>query len=67
MLLLVLYLYQHLPQFIPKEVVNFQGNLLEKVVKELELSNPTAVPLSYSVSLEGPPDFNVPGNVDYSM
>lgn len=61
MILLVLYLYQTLPQFIPKEVVNFQGNLLEKVVKELELSNPTTVPLSYSVSLEGPPDFNVPG------
>ncbi|PRP78761.1 hypothetical protein PROFUN_00934 [Planoprotostelium fungivorum] len=60
MLLFVWYLFMHLPQFIPKSTIEFKGTLLEKLVKELELSNPTAAPVSYTVSVEGSNDFSIP-------
>lgn len=57
MVLFCTYLYHHLPQFIPRAVVEFKGNLQEKVVKEIELTNSTTAAVSYSVQLEGSTDF----------
>eukprot|EP01119_Soliformovum_irregulare_P018090 TRINITY_DN5485_c0_g2_i1.p1 TRINITY_DN5485_c0_g2~~TRINITY_DN5485_c0_g2_i1.p1 ORF type:complete len:1724 (+),score=575.60 TRINITY_DN5485_c0_g2_i1:408-5174(+) len=59
MLIFCLYLYQQLPQFIPKGVIEFHGALQETVIKELELSNPSPHALSYFVTLEGSLDFSV--------
>jgi len=53
MLVFVLYLYQTLPQLIPKTSVKFSGILGQTSTKCIELSNPSAKPISYSARLEG--------------
>ncbi|GAX74871.1 hypothetical protein CEUSTIGMA_g2317.t1 [Chlamydomonas eustigma] len=57
MLVLVLYLYQTLPQFVPKTTIEFPCKLGESVTKDLELSNPSKKAISYTAKLEGHKDF----------
>ena len=59
MLLFVLFLYQNLPQFIPKTEVEFFGTLGARVVKTIELRNPSKRLVNYRVYLEGSADFKI--------
>lgn len=59
MLLFVLFLYQKLPSFIPKTIIEFTGALDMEMVKHIELKNPSKLPVVYSVSLEGSGDFHI--------
>ena len=59
MLLFVLFLYQNLPQFIPKTEVEFFGTLGARVVKTIELRNPSKRLVNYRVYLEGSTDFKI--------
>ncbi len=59
MLLLVIYLYQNLPQYIPKTTIEFYGFLGERVVKNIELRNPAKKGINYWVTVEGSPDFKI--------
>ena len=59
MLLLIIYLYQNLPQYVPKTTIEFYGVLGERVVKSIELRNPAKKPISYWVTVEGSPDFKI--------
>jgi hypothetical protein len=63
MLLFCTFLYQHLPQFIARQLIEFRGHLGDKVVKEIELSNPASTSISYTVTLEGSSDFSVADQV----
>ena len=58
-LLFCLFLYNHLPQLVPRTVIDFPALLGQKVVKNIELTNPALAPIVYSVRLEGNPDFTV--------
>lgn len=61
-LLFVLALYQGLPHYIPKAKIVFPCTLGEKVVKNIELTNPSAnKSVSYWVKLEGSADYSVDG------
>ncbi|KAI8618966.1 hypothetical protein BC830DRAFT_1106198 [Chytriomyces sp. MP71] len=55
--LLLLFLYQTLPQFIPKGVVQFHGALHEKITKHIEMENPSSRFLQYSAILTGSKEF----------
>eukprot|EP00755_Sulcionema_specki_P010722 Sspe_Gene.7078::Locus_2392_Transcript_2_2_Confidence_0.625_Length_8917::g.7078::m.7078 len=52
MLLLLLYLYNHLPQFVPQTTVTFKGKLHEPITKSVEISNPHRWPIEYLVLLD---------------
>ena len=60
-LLLCLYLFDHLPQYIPKAEISFSCVLGEQSAKAIELKNPFKFELVYTVSIEGSSDFNVGG------
>ncbi|CEG49593.1 uncharacterized protein PHALS_07349 [Plasmopara halstedii] len=51
MFILLLHLYQTLPQFLPKATIDFQGTLGQKIEKNIELQNPSQRPLRYHVFL----------------
>jgi len=51
------YLFNSMPGFIPKATVEFEGRLNDKVVKYIELSNPSSKPLTYSVRIQGSSEF----------
>ena len=53
LLLLALHLHSSLPHLVPKTVITLAGGLHERVVKEIELSNPSRKPLEYEVRLDG--------------
>lgn len=57
LLLVVMSLYTVLPTYVPKATLEFVGRLNESCVKNVELSNPSAKPISYAVRLEGSSDF----------
>ena len=57
MLLVALYLYQHLPHYVSKATVTFTGGLHEPLSRSIELSNPAKKPIVYEVRLEGAPCF----------
>lgn len=57
--LLVLYLYQQLPQFIPKTTIEFGGSLGDPIRKSIELRNPSKKRITYQVTLEGSSDFRI--------
>ncbi|MEW5311269.1 MAG: hypothetical protein WDW38_002999 [Sanguina aurantia] len=59
MMILVLYLYLTLPQFVPRTTIDFHCKLGETQVKELELSNPSKKSISYTARLEGNRDFSM--------
>jgi hypothetical protein len=46
-----------LPTYVPKALVEFDGQLNDAAVKHIELSNPSAKPLVYSVRVDGGPEF----------
>jgi hypothetical protein len=58
-LLLVLYLYQQLPQFMPKTTIEFSGALGVPILKSIELRNPSRKRITYDVGLEGSEDFRI--------
>ena len=51
------YLYSALPQYVPKTTIKFKGKLLEKITKQIELTNPTKWPIDYIVTLDGSDEF----------
>ncbi|RHZ21992.1 hypothetical protein DYB26_003352 [Aphanomyces astaci] len=51
--LLLLHLYQNVPQFIPKTTIEFKGVLGQTVQKSIELKNPSKKTIVYDVFLEG--------------
>lgn len=53
MVVLLLHLYQTLPQFIPKATIEFKGVLGQVIEKSIELKNPSARALRYQVFLDG--------------
>jgi hypothetical protein len=59
MLLFCIYLFQTLPQYIPRATLVFEGNLQELIRKSIELTNPTKHTLEYQVSLEGSSEFTL--------
>lgn len=63
MLVLCLYLYQTLPQFVPRTSIQFACKLGDGVTKDLELSNPSKKAISYTVRLEGHKDFSTEASI----
>ncbi|KAL0021413.1 hypothetical protein WJX79_003538 [Trebouxia sp. C0005] len=59
MVLLVLYLYQTLPQFVPRTTLDFAGKLGDKQVRSIELSAQGSKAVVYSARLIGHPDFSL--------
>eukprot|EP00798_Chlamydomonas_sp_ICE-L_P019408 gene19408-26066_t len=59
MLVLVAYLYQMLPQLVPKTTIDFYSRLGELAVKELELTNPSKKAISYLTKMDGFRDFSM--------
>ena len=59
-LLFTAFLYNTLPQYVPKTTVKFKGKLLEKISKQIELTNPTKHAIDYSVTLDGSEEFKIP-------
>ncbi|KNC96854.1 uncharacterized protein SPPG_07686 [Spizellomyces punctatus DAOM BR117] len=55
--LLTLFLYQILPNFIPKSLVEFHGALHEHITRDIELVNPTFRSLTYVPDLQGSDEF----------
>ncbi|KAJ3084382.1 Cilia- and flagella-associated protein 47, partial [Quaeritorhiza haematococci] len=66
MYLLLLFLYQTLPSFVPRETIEFHGHLNETIVREVELCNSGSKMLTYLAELEGSKDFalGIPSSVD---
>jgi hypothetical protein len=58
-LLLLLFLYQTLPHFIPKASIDFHGCLHDDVIKHIELTNPSNKSLTYIAKLDGSVDFQL--------
>ncbi|CAG9335550.1 unnamed protein product [Blepharisma stoltei] len=56
-LLFVLQLYQGLPHYIPKCKIIFSCPLSEKIVKNIELTNPSNKSVNYWVRIEGSSDY----------
>lgn len=52
--LLCLFLYFQLPQFLPKAKILFKGRLNETTTRSIELSNPSKRPIVYTAKLESP-------------
>jgi hypothetical protein len=62
-MLAVLYLFQYLPQQVPRAEIEFKGALGQTVVKTIELKNPTKRPIMYRVTLEGADEFTIADTV----
>ncbi|TMW58151.1 hypothetical protein Poli38472_011739 [Pythium oligandrum] len=52
MVILMLHLYQMLPQFLPKATIEFKGMLGQTIDKTIELKNPSAKLIRYQVFLD---------------
>ncbi|KAF5834411.1 flagellar associated protein [Dunaliella salina] len=63
MLVLLLYLYQTLPQFVPRTTILFTCRLGEMKTKDLELSNPSKKAIAYTARLQGHSDFSVDASI----
>lgn len=63
MLLLVMHLYQSLPHYVPRTLIEFSGTLGQVVQKTIELKNPSKKSISYQVELEGSPEFTIQGSL----
>lgn len=59
MILFCLFLFHTLPQYVPKATVEFKGRLQERVTKEIEISNTSSTPVTYTVQMEGSSDFSI--------
>ncbi|CAH1800026.1 unnamed protein product [Owenia fusiformis] len=62
LMLLVVYLYQKLPQYLPKSNLEFVSSLHSTVMRQVKLSNPSGKPLTYHVLIAGhdAQDFSTP-------
>ncbi|KAJ3096696.1 Cilia- and flagella-associated protein 47 [Phlyctochytrium planicorne] len=58
-MVLLLFLFQTLPHFMPKASVEFRGSLHDKVIKSIEISNPSNRALMYTAQLHGSQDFTM--------
>jgi hypothetical protein len=58
LLLLVLHMYLHLPNLVPKTTVEFVGELGVPIMKTIELKNPSRRTIEYAVTLSGNSDFS---------
>merc|ERR1719267_174527 len=58
-LLLMMYLFQNLPQYMPKTTISFVGALGQPIRKNIELRNPAKKKIFFNVALEGCADFRV--------
>ena len=59
MVIFVAYLYQTLPNLLPKSTVEFETKLGTEAVKSIEITNPSNKAISYSANLEGHDDFSI--------
>mmetsp|Transcript_4456 Transcript_4456/g.14438 ORF Transcript_4456/g.14438 Transcript_4456/m.14438 type:complete len:1214 (+) Transcript_4456:374-4015(+) len=59
MTIFLMYLYQALPQLLPRAQIDFEGKLGENLVKTLELTNPSNKVIVYHARLEGHSDFTI--------
>jgi hypothetical protein len=59
MVLLLVNLYQTLPNYIPKCAITFTCILGDEVTKTIELQNPANKPIMYWINIEGCQDFFV--------
>ena len=59
LLLFIVQMYQSLPHYIPKAVIEFPCTLGDLVTKNIELTNPSKNPISYWVNLDGCRDFTI--------
>ncbi|KAJ3242207.1 Cilia- and flagella-associated protein 47 [Chytriomyces hyalinus] len=66
-MLLLLFLFQTLPQFIPKGTVEFHGPLHQTITQEIELTNPSSRTLSYSSILVGSKEFEIHDTVPLTL
>ncbi|XP_060090088.1 cilia- and flagella-associated protein 47 [Heteronotia binoei] len=62
MLMLCVYLYERLPQYLPKKYIEFSGPLHATVVRKIHLKNPSIKPLIYNATILGrdSADFSLP-------
>ena len=58
-LMFVLYLYQTLPQYVPKASIHFTGGLHQALSKSIELTNPSPSTIEYFVRLDGDEEFSI--------
>merc|ERR1719399_485822 len=59
-LLLVLFLFQNLPHYVPKTTIVFATQLNQPLMKHIELTNPSKKqPITYYCKLEGSSDFSM--------
>lgn len=54
-----MHLFQTLPNYVPKTTIEFTGKLQQKVVRSLELSNPSKSDVAYRVRVDGSEEFSV--------
>ncbi|KAI8929614.1 hypothetical protein BC831DRAFT_443384 [Entophlyctis helioformis] len=59
MIMVLVFLYQTLPHFLPVTTVEFCGALHEKVTQTIELTNPSNRPLTYTAELIGHPEYTL--------
>jgi len=57
LMLFSIYLFNSLPALIPRATIEFDGRLNDKVVKHIELTNPSGKPLVYSIRIDGSKNF----------
>ncbi|EKX37711.1 hypothetical protein GUITHDRAFT_116187 [Guillardia theta CCMP2712] len=57
LILFCMYLFENLPGFVPKALVEFDGCLNETVTRSIELKNPSNKQLVYSVHVDGSSEF----------
>merc|ERR1712115_45219 len=59
--LLILYLYQHLPNYKKKNkenIITFNGNLNEEIIRKIHISNPSKTSkICYEIAMEGDQQF----------
>ena len=60
---LMVFLYQTLPCFVPKAVIEFQGPLHSLISKSIEIANNSSRAITYSGSIIGSPEFTLSENM----
>ncbi|GAB5362482.1 hypothetical protein AAMO2058_000800600 [Amorphochlora amoebiformis] len=63
MMIICLFLYQSLPNYLPKATIDFEGRLAESITKTIEFSNPSRKLITYYARIEGCRDFTLEQDV----
>ncbi|KAJ3174886.1 Cilia- and flagella-associated protein 47, partial [Irineochytrium annulatum] len=58
-ILLLLFLYQTLPSFLPKSTIEFKGGLHDRVCRGVEITNTSMKSITYFARMEGSADFEL--------